>query len=272
MTQPSANSWLQFISTKPNAKLRLFCFHYSGGNATVFSSWAKSFPDDIELCAIQLPGRMNLMHLQPFQQFDDLIQPLCEQLLPYLREKPFAFFGHSLGALIGYSLSHYLLEQYRLSPQMLMISACASPSIRKSGEPIHLLPENAFMEKLNAYHDMDNADVRQLFQNREFMQFMMPILRADFSLSATYKYIKKHPFGFPIYAYGGDDDSQVSLDEIKAWNCETTSRFEYSFFSGDHFFMNKQQVVFLKTLISDLQKGIVDCRNDKFLEENSLVL
>lgn len=256
MTQPSVNSWIQFISYKPNAKLRLFCFHYSGGNASIFNAWAKSFPDEIELCAVQLPGRMNLMHMPPFQQFDELIQPLCEQLLPYLHEKPFVFFGHSLGALIGYSLSHYLLEQYNISPKMLMVSSCASPSIRNSGEPIHLLPEKAFMEKLNAYHDTDNDDMRQLFQNREFMQFMLPILRADFALSATYHYIKKHPFNFPIFAYGGDSDSQVSLNEIKAWNLETTDTFEYSFFPGDHFFMNKQQVIFLKALVRDLQKGL----------------
>jgi len=254
MTQPSVDSWIHSVSYNPNAKLRLFCFHYSGGNANIFNAWARSFPNEIEIFAIQLPGRMNLMHLKPFQQFDDLIPPLCEQLLPYLKEKPFVFFGHSLGALIGYSLSHYLLEKHHISPQILLVSACASPSVRNSGEPIHLLPEKAFMEKLHAYHDIDNDEIRQLFQNREFMQFMMPILRADFSLSATYGYVKKHPLHFPIFAYGGDNDSQVSLDEIKAWNIETRNVFEYSIFPGDHFFINNQQPVFLKTLVSDLQK------------------
>ncbi|MCR9191509.1 MAG: thioesterase domain-containing protein [Gammaproteobacteria bacterium] len=257
MPQPLDNSWTHFISQNPNAKLRLFCFHYSGGNANIFNTWAQFIPNEIELCAIQLPGRMDLMHLNPFQQFDEVIQPLCEQLLPYLRDKPFVFFGHSLGALLGYSLSHYLLENHHITPRGLMIAACASPSVRKSGEPIHLLPENAFIEKLSSYHSEDNSEVRQLFENREFMQLMLPILRADFALSATYKYVKKQPFDFPIFAYGGDKDPQVSPDEITAWHIETTNTFEYSMFDGDHFFTKKQQETFLKTLISHLQEGMV---------------
>jgi len=256
MPQPLDTPWTHFISRNPNAKLRLFCFHYSGGNANVFSPWAQFIPNDIELCSIQLPGRMDLMHLAPFQKFDDVIQPLCAQLLPYLRDKPFVFFGHSLGALLGYGLSHYLLEKYCISPSGLVVSACACPSIRNSGEPIHLLPESAFIEKLYSYNGADNGDVRQLFENKAFMQLMIPILRADFSLSATYHYVKRQPFDFPIFAYGGDQDSQVSPDEIKAWHLETTNIFKYALFSGGHFFLKKQQEMFLKTLVIHLQEGV----------------
>ena len=90
-------------------------------------------------------------------------------------------------------------------------------------------------------------------QNNEFMQFMMPILRADFSLSATYNYIKRQPLDIPIVAYGGSQDLQVLPDENKAWNIETTKSFSYSIFDGDHFFIKNQQANFLETLVNDLK-------------------
>lgn len=252
MSHTKIDSWVHFFSECPDAKIRVFCFHYSGGNAYVFRDWAASIPNEMELCAIQLPGRMNLSNLEPLEQFEDLIKPLCGQLLPYLKEKPFIFFGHSLGALIAYSLSHYLLESYNLIPDLLMVSACASPKIRKSGEPVHLLPDHELIQKLYAYNDIEQSGVHELIKNTEFMRFMLPVLRADFSLSATYRYLQKSPLDIPIFAYGGSQDSQVPLDAIKAWKTETTKRFSYSIFEGGHFFIKTQQLEFLKTLSQDL--------------------
>lgn len=52
------NPWI--VCPKPliQPSLRLFCFAYAGAGTSIFRTWGKQFLSDIEICAIQLPGRV----------------------------------------------------------------------------------------------------------------------------------------------------------------------------------------------------------------------
>src|SRR5690348_1059575 len=95
-----------FISYKPDTKvrLRLFCFPYAGGAAVIYRAWSRLLPEGIETCSIELPGRGTRMHEPPFTQLGLLIEAITPAILPYLG-KPFAFFGHSMGAIISFELT-----------------------------------------------------------------------------------------------------------------------------------------------------------------------
>src|SRR6478735_3004070 len=97
---PKQISCIKQFNEDKNIKLMLFCFHYAGGNASMFSTWHHILPPEIGVYAIQLPGRMNLMHLEPHYQMSTLIPYLMQEISPYLGEKPFCFFGYSLGAMV----------------------------------------------------------------------------------------------------------------------------------------------------------------------------
>jgi len=89
------SSWLVCPQRQLRAKLRLFCFAYAGGSAWVFRPWAKQLPSDIEVCAIELPGRGQRLAEPALNHLPTVIQALGPELLPYM-DLPFAFFGHSM--------------------------------------------------------------------------------------------------------------------------------------------------------------------------------
>ncbi len=105
------NNWVACAKPNPQAKLRLFCFHYAGGGASVFRGWRDSLPQSVEVCAIELPGRGMRLRESPFTQLEPLVQHLASTLLPYL-DKPFAFFGHSMGGLVSFELTRLLRRGY----------------------------------------------------------------------------------------------------------------------------------------------------------------
>jgi surfactin synthase thioesterase subunit len=70
------------------------------------------------------------------------------RLLGEGREQPFALFGHSFGALVGYETSRRL-RQLGTPPELLLVSGRNSPAWPLSHEPLHTLPDASFAAGLN---------------------------------------------------------------------------------------------------------------------------
>src|SRR5256885_83388 len=102
-----SNSWITGAKINPQARMRLFCFPYAGGSAAVFNSWSKHLTSVIEVCPVQLPGRGGRIREKPFVRMGPLIPAITENILGLI-DKPFAFFGHSMGALIGFEVARQL--------------------------------------------------------------------------------------------------------------------------------------------------------------------
>ena len=120
--------WLACPQLNPQARMRLFCFPYAGGGASIFHRWPGKLPTMVEVCAVLLPGRGNRLTEPPFIQLSPLVQTLTEALLPHLTT-PFAFFGHSMGALIGFELARQLRRQQGPSPVHLFVSGREAPQL-----------------------------------------------------------------------------------------------------------------------------------------------
>src|SRR5450631_3469513 len=116
----NAQSWLPSLRTRSRGRLRLFCFPYAGGGASLFHAWSEHLPPEIEVCPIQLPGREARLSEQAFSQVDTLLAALVPILLPYL-DKPYAFFGHSMGALISFELARMLQRDALARPPLRLI-------------------------------------------------------------------------------------------------------------------------------------------------------
>ncbi|ETX04517.1 MAG: hypothetical protein ETSY2_28310 [Candidatus Entotheonella gemina] len=138
-SRSTTHTWITRSTPKPNAALRLFCFSYAGGGSVVFHHWGAELPDNIEVCAIKLPGRESRFSEPPFDRTAPLVQALAEGLAPYL-DRPFAFFGHSLGGLVSFELTHELLRRQRPSPVHLLISATRAPHVPSTIADMHHLP------------------------------------------------------------------------------------------------------------------------------------
>lgn len=229
-------SWATNSSTNFDAELRLFCFPYAGGGASSFRSWSTSLTPVAEVCPVELPGHGCRLLEHPFTQLEPLIQSLARTLLPYL-DKPFAFFGHSMGGLISFELAQLLRQKYNLSPVHLFISGRRAPQIPTSESPIHNLPKSEFLNKLRRFNGTPEA----VLEDTELMKLLLPALRADFALLGTYVYVSKPRLDCPITVLGGLQDLEASYNDLEAWREQTNAAFSLQMFEGDHFFIHSIQ-------------------------------
>ncbi len=242
------NSYITCPKPSPQASLRLFCFPYAGGSSLVFRTWAESLPKNIEICPVELPGRGIQMKSSPFTRMEALVNAIAPIFLPYL-DKPFAFFGHSMGGLVSFELARHLRKEYAKKPIRLFVSASRAPQIPSPKPPIHALPEAEFFQELRRL----NGTPASVLENTELMQILAPILRADFAVLETYVYTQKPSFEFPITAFGGLEDQEVTLQELGGWREQTQNSFQLQLFSGDHFFIHSAQSLLLENLAKYLK-------------------
>lgn len=242
------NHWIICPQPHPQAHLRLFCFPYAGGSSLIFRPWSNSLPSTVEVCAIEMPGRGRQIKLPPYNKIESLVDAIASNIHPYL-DKPFAFFGHSMGGLVSFELARLLRKKYNITPAHLFISGRRAPQILNSKPPIHNLSESAFIEELRHL----NGTPKAVLENAELMQLFLPILRADFALLETYVYTFAPPLDCPITVFGGLQDSEVVCDELQAWQEQTTATFSLDMFPGDHFFLHSAQSLLLKNLLKYLR-------------------
>ena len=244
----AVSNWFTFPRPNPDASLRLFCFPYAGGRASVFRLWPDSLPNTIEVCAVELPARGRRMKERPVTRLSPLAQSIAQSLLPYL-DKPFVFFGHSMGALVSFEVARLLRKECTQQPSQLFVSGRRAPQIPDKDPPTNRLPESDFVMELRRL----NGTPREVLEHPELLQFMLPVLRADFEVNETYEYVSEQPLSCPITACGGLQDAEVNRRELEAWQEQTNANFVLRMFPGDHFFLNTYQPLFLRSLSYDLQ-------------------
>ena len=242
--------WLINWKLNRRASVRLFCFPYAGGGDSIFRSWQRILADTIEVCPVQLPGRGSRIMEPPCTTIDELVESAGEALVPYL-DKPFALFGHSMGALIGFELARHLRREYSAQPIHLFVSGRCSPQSRN--EPIDpRLFDSALSGMLRRY----NGTPEEALENPELMDLVLPVLRADFALCKSYIYTPQPPFSFSITAFGGLDDHGVPRRFIEGWREHTTGPFALRMLPGDHFFLNTSRLLLLEAISKELEQDL----------------
>ena len=248
-TSASSAAWFSVARPNPYARLRLFCFPYAGGNSLLFHNWNQHLPGSVEICTAQLPGRGARTREPAFTALQPLIEALGPAIYPLLQE-PFAFFGHSMGAIIAFELALYLRREYGLMPLHLFVSGRRAPQVFRDMRLIHNLPNAAFIAELRR---LDGTPLEAL-EHPELMEVMMPLLRADFALVDTYEYRPQPPLECGITAYGGLQDQDVTRDDLAAWHSQTRSAFRLQMQPGGHFFVQKEPEILLRSLCCELHQ------------------
>jgi medium-chain acyl-[acyl-carrier-protein] hydrolase len=240
-----ANPWIQFRKPRPNPRLRVFCLPYAGGGASTFRDWPRHLPSEIEVCPIQLPGREERIREPSYTRMELLAPAIVEAIEPLL-DRPFAFFGHSMGAAVVHAVASILSGSGR-SAALLLVSARRAPHLPVSRE-FSGLPETLFWDELRRLGGIRD----EVLRDNNLMQLLTPLLRADFELSERYTLELLSPLDIPIVTYGGIVDADVSRSELAAWSAVTRREFRLRMFSSGHFFLQDQKDQFLQYLARDL--------------------
>jgi medium-chain acyl-[acyl-carrier-protein] hydrolase len=246
------SSWVSSAARVPpleTAQARLFCFPHSGASAAVYNGWTLPIP--VAVCPVELPGRGRRLGEALHTRLPALVEEIAAGLRPYL-DRPFAFFGHSMGALIGFELARILRREYGLAPLRLFLSGHGAPHLPRSEPPIHDLPEAQFLARLREL----GGTQEEILANSELRQILLPILRADFSICETYEYLPAEPLDCPITVFGGLGDPYVSRAELEGWRAHTHGAFRASLFPGDHFYLTASRAGLLERIACDLYPEI----------------
>ena len=239
-----ASQWLVTFDQKPNASTRVFCFPYAGGSPSIYYPWSRELDSSIELSVVQLPGRAQRIKQQPYTHWKPLIVALASAIIYHL-DKPFIFFGHSMGGLIAYELSRYLQRKGQPLPQALFISGCAAPLTPSLVPPLGNLPDQTFIEQVDHYY---GAIPPMLLENKELLQLVLPTLRADFQVCDSYAHTKSTPLSCPIIAMAGTEDQIANQAAVNAWQAFGSDSFELVMYQGGHFFLNHHHINIIKRI------------------------
>jgi surfactin synthase thioesterase subunit len=249
MNYQNSNPWIVKIKPNPSAKLKLFCLPFAGGSSVAYRDWANVMPTNVELCAIEIPGR-GLRLAEPLvKNLPELVSRLADGIKDEL-DRPFIIFGHSMGAATGFELTHYLEEKFTQTPEHLFFSGRGAPHIAERDEPIHKLPRDKFIHKIQSY----GGTPKEILAHEELMELVIPIIRADFEVCETYVYQEREPLNIPLTALGGLTDDSVTRDEVEEWKIHTKKEFNLRMFPGGHFYLQDQIPTLVQTIFRDLNK------------------
>ena len=244
----SPNPWFICPQTRPEAHARLFLFPYAGGGPAVFNKWTPQLPRNLEAWTAHYPGRGSRHHETPIRQMTPLVEGLAQAMQPLL-DKPYAFFGHSLGALVAYELARFLCRNHFDQPKILFVSACGAPHRPDPHPPIHRLSDVEFINSLQELNGIPS----ELMQRLDVIQLFLHTLRADFEIVETYHHdAGESVLPFPIVAFGGLDDPRVSRERLEDWCLQTSSSFRSQYFSGDHFFLNTSHESLIHLIVTEV--------------------
>ncbi|GHO56601.1 thioesterase [Ktedonobacter robiniae] len=213
----------------------------------MFRSWSRELPLEVDLRPIQFPGRERRLREDPYTHIMPLVHATKQALLPYL-DKPFAFFGHCLGALVAFELSRQLQAEQHLQPTILFVSGHRAPQMPDRFTPAHRLSDAEFAAELR----QRNGTREEVLQNPDVMHLVLPLLRADFTVCETYTYTPGELLRCPIVAFSGAGDKAVLPEELVSWSAMTSGPCATQTFPGDHFFLQTARSQLLQRLTRDL--------------------
>jgi surfactin synthase thioesterase subunit len=229
MTDPQT-AWIRRFRPAPDASVRLACLPHAGGSATFFFPLAPALGPDVDMLAVQYPGRQERRMEPPIENIPEMARRLARELVPWT-DRGLALFGHSLGAVIAYETARILTAAGR-PPVALFASGRRAPSWDRP-ELTHLQSD---AELLAAVRKMGGTDPRVL-ADEELVRMVLPVIRADYRAIDGYRHADGPMLDCPVTVLTGADDPQVSAEEAEAWRKHTTGAFEVVTFPGEHFFL-----------------------------------
>ncbi|MFF0204895.1 thioesterase II family protein [Streptomyces sp. NPDC005017] len=228
-------TWIRRYRPRPDAAVRLVCFPHAGGSAVVFHQWASAFPADVEVLAVQYPGRQDRIAEPRVENLAELAKGVLPALRDAVGDSPYALFGHSMGATLAFEVARRL-EADGTGPGILVASARRAPS-RQRDQLVHLLDDAQLAAHIA---ELSPANSR-LMEDARARAMIVPTVRSDLRAIETYRCPPGLALRTPILTVIGDSDPWTTLDEAQAWARHTRGGFELRLLPGGHFYLDDHQ-------------------------------
>lgn len=228
---------------------RLICLPHAGAGASSYASWARLLPDDVSLLPVHLPGREGRRREPPYEDVHALVADLAPAV-GALGDRPYAVFGHSLGALVAFELVREVAELGLPMPIGLYVSGRPAPHVAFRGRPLWTLSDADLVAQLRAL----GGTPQVLLEHPKLLSAFLPALRADLRVNEDYEFKPEQPLDVPITAFAAADDSRARATDMASWADHTTASFALTELAGGHFAVMADPTVVLNRVVADLRE------------------
>lgn len=236
--------WFGRARRQPDTTCTLFCLPYSGGGASIYYGWQRQFDPRVEVAPIHLPGREDRSSEPLSHSAEAMAAAVADRA-----DRPYAIYGHSMGAWLGFEVIRVLRRQGARLPFRFYPAACLPPDVT------WLLPARcvglADDDLLNVLVERLNSPA-EAWAIPELRELLLPVLRADFAWTAGYQYRAEPPLAMPIVALTGADDAEAGPSPMLGWSRHTTGSFRLHTIPGDHFFVRSATSEVTNLLSTDM--------------------
>ncbi|MEU6278093.1 alpha/beta fold hydrolase [Streptomyces populi] len=239
-TVTCTQQWIRRFHPKPERRITLVALPHAGGSASYFHPLSAALGDDVEVIAVQYPGRQDRRHEPLVADVAELADRIARALLPWTG--PVALFGHSMGATVAYEVAQRL-EEGGSPVASLIVSARRAPSVVRA-DAFHELSDDDLLAEVGALGGSDAA----LALDEELMRLTLPVLRNDFRAVANYRCTHTTPLSSAITALVGNADPRVTVGEVEEWRCHTAGEFSLQVFDGGHFYLAEHSAAVMSLL------------------------
>lgn len=234
--------WIRRFQPSDEAPVRLVCFPHAGGSATFYFPVARALTPDVDVLAVQYPGRQDRRNEECVDDIHVLADRIVEALRPWA-DRPLALFGHSMGATVGYEVA-LRMEREGNAVLGLFASGRRAPS-RYRDESVHRRDEAGLVAALKELSGTDEA----VLGDEEMLRMVLPAIRGDYKAVETYRHRAGQRLTCPVAVLVGDSDPVTSLDEADAWREHTEGPCTLDVFeNGGHFFLSSQSAQVLTSI------------------------
>ncbi|MET7993295.1 alpha/beta fold hydrolase [Amycolatopsis sp. NPDC005232] len=251
MVAHAEDAWFRRFHAAPEARARLVCLPHAGGSASFYFPVSRALAPDVEVLAVQYPGRQDRRH-EPFLTTIDAMAEAVAELLADKTDRPLALFGHSMGAMVAYEVARRL-ESAGSSVDTLFVSGRRAPS-RQRDESVHTRTDEGVLDELRRLSGTE----MDLLGDEDVVRMILPVVRNDYRAVETYRHVPGTLLAAPVVAFTGTDDPVASVAEVRSWADHSAAGFELVTLQGGHFFLTRHQDVILRYLADRLvDKGRV---------------
>lgn len=234
---------------RPEAQLRLFCFAYAGSSAQLFLRWNDYVPEWVEVSGFEMPGHgRRLVESRPIEDQTEAALVIADSIQPML-DRPYAIFGHCLGAALAYEATRVLQSRGVRQPLHFFASGARAPHY---GIPIANVEDMDDEEFIEHFGNVYGAPLG-LLNDPQMRPLVLPMVRADARMTQNYFYEPGPPVTYGVTAVAGQNDPDVKPEHLSAWQQHTTEKVCTRLYPGTHFFFVDEAPQLLSDFIDELE-------------------
>ena len=209
---------------------RLICFHHAGGASAGFRALTRALEPHIPVTAVNLPGRESRSHEPRHRDVHACATQLSDELSPHLNQ-PHVLLGHSMGAIIAYTIAQQRISAFRRGPDALIVASYAAPHLPPSAAQIDSADDLQLATTLSQYGGLP----AEILARPEWLAALMPLVRDDLRICASHRDRGEPPLPCPIHIFGGDADPLVTRAALTGWRLHTSQPRPVTIVPGGHF-------------------------------------